>query len=280
MTDTERDGDSARPEPSGAGGRHASSADRHVGDAGVDEGRASDASDTKAPKKKSLLREVLITIGIVLVLSFVIQNFVGRQYVVPSASMQPTLYGGVPGHKDDRIVVDKLVYRFGDPERGDVIVFRGPSDSWNRGYVSIRSSNTAVRGVQNVLGWFGLQPPDEFDLVKRVIATGGETVECHNADKRGVVVNGEPIDEPYIDRELQTAEVDDPATAPCLGPDFGPVTVPDGNLWVMGDNRRNSADSRYHQDDEFQGTIPMDEVRGKVRFIMWPLSRIGGLSHG
>lgn len=109
--------------------------------------------------------------------------------------MEPTLHG-CAGCTGDRIVVEKIGYRFGDPEPGDVVVFKGP-DSWNTKYVSNRSDNVVVRGIQEVGSWVGLVPPDENDLVKRVIATGGQTVECCD-DQGRVLVDGKPLDEPYI----------------------------------------------------------------------------------
>jgi signal peptidase I len=182
-------------------------------------------------------------------------------------------------------MVDKLTYRFGSPQPGDVIVFKGPPN-WNIGYKSIRSKNAAVRWVQNALSFVGFVPPDENDLVKRVIAVGGQTVECR-ADT-GLAVDGKSLNEPYLDPTTMMA---DPKIYPCLGNEFGPVKVPDGRLWVMGDNRTHSADSRAHcgniptdaqrgllcTGDPMYGTVPMDNVIGKARFIAWPPSRWGGV---
>ncbi|MCX6471466.1 MAG: signal peptidase I [Corynebacteriales bacterium] len=239
----------------------------------------------RSGRKRSALRETAIIIVSVLVLTWILQTFIGRQYVIPSESMENTLHG-CTGCTNDRIVIDKLTYRFGDPAPGDVVVFKAPTQSWDEGWTSPRSDNTILRGAQDALSWFGFAPPDENDLVKRVIAVGGQTVACRNADKVGVTVNGKPLSEPYVDKALQQQDatvntglvVSESGTlSSCLGPDFGPVTVPKGNVWVMGDNRGNSADSRYHITDELNGTVPVSDIRGKVRFIIYPFSRIGGV---
>ena len=235
--------------------------------------------------KKSALREGVTLVAIALVLYYVILTFVARPYLIPSESMEPTLHG-CKGCVGDRIMVDKLSYRFGNPEPGDVVVFKGPPN-WNVNYKSIRSENPAVRWVQNTLSFIGFVPPDENDLVKRIIAVGGQTVQCR-ADT-GVTVDGKPLTEPYLDPTTMMA---DPKVYPCLGNEFGPVTVPDGRLWVMGDNRTHSADSRAHcssapaearkgiicTGDPVAGTVPVDNVIGKARFIAWPPSRWGGVS--
>ncbi len=124
----------------------------------------------RGKKQRSFWRELPILILVALVLSFVLQTFIARVYLIPSESMEPTLHGCV-GCTGDRIVVEKIGYRFGDPQPGDVVVFRGP-DSWNSDFVSTRSSNTIVRGAQEVGSVIGIVAPDENDLVKRVIATG------------------------------------------------------------------------------------------------------------
>ena len=232
---------------------------------------------SEEPKKqRSFWRELPILILVALVLSFLLQTFIARVYLIPSESMEPTLHG-CAGCTGDRIVVEKISYRFGDPEPGDVVVFLGP-DSWSANYHSIRSDNPVIRGLQNAGSVFGVVPPDENDLVKRVIATGGQTVECCD-DQGRVLVDGKPLDEPYVVNDFPFT----PGTLTCdtahkSGRCFGPVTVPEGNLWVMGDNRNNSADSRYHVGDDLQGTVPVDNVRGKAVFIVLPPSRMGMIS--
>ncbi len=232
--------------------------------------------------KRSALREFAILVVVAVGLYYVMLTFVARPYLIPSESMEPTLHG-CPGCVGDRIMVDKVTYDFGVPHPGDVVVFKGPP-AWNIGYKSIRSNNTALRWAQNALSFVGFVPPDENDLVKRVIAVGGQTVRCRN--DTGLTVDGKRLHEPYLDPATMMAN---PTAYPCLGPEFGPVTVPAGRLWVMGDNRTHSADSRAHctstptdvlkgilcTGDPMSGTVPVSNVIGKARFIVWPPGRWG-----
>ena len=247
--------------------------------------QADEAAD-KSKRRRGALREGVILVVIAVGLYYLMLTFIARPYLIPSESMEPTLHG-CAGCVGDRIMVDKLSYRFTEPRPGDVVVFKGPPN-WNAGYKSIRSPNPAVRWVQNALSFVGFVPPDENDLVKRVIATGGQTVECRQST--GLTVDGKPLNEPYLD--LQTMNVPDPDKYKCFGFEFGPVKVPENRVWVMGDNRTHSADSRVHCADnaaDFQsgikctgdpnsGTVPLDNVIGKARFIAWPPSRWGGVS--
>lgn len=224
-------------------------------------------STAKKPKKTNWPMEIAVVLLVALVLSFCLQTFVGRQWYVPSESMEPTLVG-CAGCTGDRIVTQKISYYTGDPKPGDVIVFKGPTSSWDvEGRPSVRSSNTVVRGIQEALSYVGLQPPDENDLVKRVVAVGGQTIACR--PETGVTVNDKKLTEPYIaDTAKEFAKQD-----ACWGKPFGPITVPDGNVFAMGDNRMFSADSRYHIEDELQGTIPKADIRGKVAAIIFPFNR-------
>ena len=172
--------------------------------------------------------------------------------------------------------MNKLAYKGNHhPEPGDVIVFVGP-DSWNTRYVSQRSSNSVVRGIQNTASTVGLVAPDENALVKRVIATGGQTVQCQAGDP-GIMVDGKKVDDEYIQRPPVNPIDPTMGSEECQGPYFGPVTIPDHHLWMMGDNRTNSLDSRGHMGDELQGTVPEENVVGKVEARVLPFNRIGGV---
>ncbi|MEO9222178.1 MAG: signal peptidase I [Mycobacteriaceae bacterium] len=222
-------------------------------------------------KKRSFWVELPVLLVISLTLSFLVQNFVARVYVIPSQSMEPTLHG-CTGCTNDRVLVDKLSYRFTDPRPGDVVVFLGPQ-SWDNDFTSNRSSNVVLRGMQEVGALVGLAPPDERDFIKRIIASGGQTVQCCDADGH-VQVNGQPLTEPYVvnDFPFEKGKVDC-ETAPKSQRCFAPVTVPDGHFWMMGDNRNDSADSRYHIGDDARGTVPRGNVIGKARLIVSPISR-------
>lgn len=220
-------------------------------------------------KKGSFWKELPILIVVALVLTFLIQTFIARVYVIPSGSMEQTL-NGCPGCTGDRILVDKVVYRFSDIEPGDVVVFKGPS-GWEENEFQIEpSSNVFVHWVRQFGAALGVAKPDEYDLVKRVIAVGGQTVSCCDSKNR-VLVDGKPLNEPYIYWESGT---------PHKQAQFKPVKVPPGSMWMMGDNRNNSFDSRYQnnaQSDPSRGVVPEANAIGKARVIIWPPSRWQGV---
>ncbi len=205
-------------------------------------------------KQRSFWKELPILIGIALVLALLIKTFLVQAFSIPSDSMQNTLQEG------DRVLVDKLTPWFGsEPERGEVVVFHDP-DGWLRGEPTLEPN-----AVQRVLGWIGLMPSaEEKDLIKRVIGVAGDTVECNGTGP--LKVNGKALNEPYVY----------PGNTPCTVDDTGgqfKVKVPEGKIWVMGDHRQNSLDSRYHQNDSNKGMVPVDQVVGRAIVVAWPPTR-------
>jgi len=215
-------------------------------------------------KKGSLLRELPVLLVIAFVLALLVKTFLIQAFFIPSGSMEQTLHG-CPGCTGDRVLVNKVPYWFGEPEPGDIVVFRGP-DTWSPEITVAEPGNWVAGALLGLGRAIGVAPPSEDDYVKRVIATAGQTVECCDAEGR-VMVDGKPLDEPYIHEDSPLG------TGGSSGREFGKVTVPEGRLWVMGDHRSASADSRAHVGDRYSGTIAVDDVIGKAALIVWPLDR-------
>jgi signal peptidase I len=206
-----------------------------------------------ARKKRPFWQELPILLVIALLLSLGIKTFFVQAFSIPSGSMENTLHIG------DRVLVDKLTPWFGaEPERGEVVVFRDPG-GWLEGTSTQDDGFTGT--VQKVLSTVGLMPSaDEKDLIKRVIAVGGDTVECNAGSP--VKVNGVALDEPYLF----------PGATPCDNDPVGTVTVPKGKLWVMGDHRNNSRDSRPHHNETGDGFVPVGNVVGRAFVVAWPIA--------
>ena len=208
-----------------------------------------EAAEPKRRRSVPLWLETVVLLVVALVVSAVVKTVFMQMFFVPSGSMRPLLTN------DDRILVQKVSYwGDGQVERGDVVVFADPEDRW------LGPAIAEPTAVQKVLARVGLYPTGGR-LVKRVVGVGGDRVTC--CDKQGRIrVNGVPLDEDaYLagDAEPSERRFD--------------VEVPEGRIWVMGDNRPDSEDSRFHQDLPGGGSVPESAVVGKVWGVVWPLTR-------
>ncbi len=204
-------------------------------------------------KQGSLGRELLVIIVVALALSVLVRTFVAQAFYVPSSSMENTL------QIQDRILVSKLSTQLGGVNRGEIVVFTDPG-----GWLPPAEQPSGVQGmIRNALMWIGLLPSDTGeDLVKRVIGIGGDHVVCCNV-KGQIELNGVALVEPYVKPGSRTDQVK-----------FD-LVVPEGRVFVMGDNRADSSDSRFHLDVE-QGTIPVQNVVGRVVAVIWPIANWSG----
>src|SRR5659263_368692 len=211
-----------------------------------DRGAATAAAGDQPPRAKrgSFLRELPFLLLVAFLLALLIKAFLVQAFYIPSGSMERTLLIG------DRVLVNKVVYRIRD-------VHRGEGNGVQR----------ALRGLARVIG---VGPPGEKDFIKRVVGLPGDTVTCCTNGQVTVQAPGQPpvaLDEPYLYDNNPPPERA-----------FPPVTVPPGQLWVMGDHRGASADSRAHAADRYQGTVAAADVIGRAFVRVWPLSRLAALS--
>lgn len=205
------------------------------------------------------LRELFIVVACSVILSLLIKTFLVQPFWIPSGSMENTL---IPG---DRILVSKLTPRFQHINRGDVIVFADPG-GWLQGEAKAPERTGVSGAVENALEFVGLYPAGDNHLIKRVIGLPGDHVVCCNAAGE-ITVNGVALHESEIY----------PGDA-ASGKKFN-ITVPADSVWVMGDHRGDSADSRFHDDGTgATGSVPISDVTGRAVLVMWPFDRIGRLS--
>ena len=203
------------------------------------------------PRRGRAISETVVILVIALAVSALVRAFVVQAFYVPSSSMESTL---VPG---DRIVASKITTRFSGPQRGEIMVFSDPG-GW---LPDAPPAEAGWRGaLRSGLTFIGLLPSDSGnDLVKRVIGLPGDRVACCDADGR-IVLNGVSLEEPYVTGATDQVRFD--------------VTVPADHMFVMGDNRGNSRDSRYHLDLD-NGGVPISKGVGRVVLTVWPLDRLG-----
>ena len=207
------------------------------------------------PRKGSLLREFPVLEIVALAVSIVIKTFLVQFFFIPTGSMENTL------QISDRVAVNKIPFIGKSINRGDVVVFRDPDNWLPEPYVGEENKYLGI--VKDVFVAVGVLPnPAKQYLVKRVIGVAGDKVECCSKDKK-LMINGVEIEEPYIFAGNTASDTN-----------FN-VTVPAGKVWVMGDHRGASADSRFHQDDINNGMVPNSKITGKVVGIVWPIKNLG-----
>jgi len=220
-------------------------------------------SGQKKTKKQSVLlfiRDLIIIFVVALLISFLIKTFLIRSFYIPSGSMENTL------QIYDRIIVNQLEPRFMPIERGDVVVFRDPG-GWLPPQQDIQQ-NPIVASVDWLMSVVGLSAPDSNDhLIKRVIGLPGDHVVCCNALGQ-MSVNDVPLAEPYVLIPQGETKV---------SKDDFDVVIPADSLWMMGDNRYNSKDSRYNGETPGRGYVPIENVVGRALVISWPLARLSWL---
>lgn len=205
-------------------------------------------------RKRTFLQEFPVLVVVALVVSLFIKTFVVQFFYIPSGSMENTL------QIDDRVAVNRIPFIANDINRGDVVVFRDP-DNWLP-TADLGDSPFVIAKLKSALVAVGVLPnPAKQYLVKRVVGVAGDRVICcTNTGK--ITVNGKEMNEPYVFAGNVPSDTN-----------FD-VTVPKGKLWVMGDHRGASSDSRFHQDDINKGFVPVDRVTGRVLAVIWPIKNL------
>jgi signal peptidase I len=244
VIDPSGDGPAAAAEAEAADAEEAPRAGGPLGEPPADDPR----------RQRGFFGELPVLIIIAFVLALLLKTFLVQAFFIPSSSMEPTLL------EQDRVLVNKLVYRFREPARGEVIVFTKRDEAPELD--EVEPAGPVGRFLESVAGLLGMGREGERDFIKRIIGLPGETIEMRD----GVVyVDDEPLPEAPTDEGGYLAMRDMES--------YGPYEVPEGHLFMMGDNRPNSADSRFPS----LGTIPVEDVVGRAFVVIWPVDRLRSL---
>ncbi|MGH8888596.1 MAG: signal peptidase I [Acidothermaceae bacterium] len=224
-------------------------------------------SHRKPKQQRPFWVEAVALLAIALAIALVVHQFFFQAFFIPSGSMENTLHVG------DRVLVNRMSYKVGHVQRGQIIVFNG-EDSWTPEATTSTPSNPVARAFHDVGGFLGFAPSGEKDFIKRVIGIPGDHVVCCDSKGR-ITVNGKALDESYLSAGVPVAT---PTTTKVNSARPFDIVVPAGRVWVEGDHRDDSADSRSHTGDPGGGTIPESKIIGRAFVIVWPLGHWRGLA--
>ena len=242
----------------------------------TDEATQSAPAAERPKGKGSFFKELPFLVVLAFLLALLIKAFLVQAFYIPSGSMEQTL------EIRDRVLVNKLVYDFRDIHRGEVVVFDGEGSFTEPEFELAEPSNGLQRVLRTVTGAIGLGAPTEKDFIKRVIGLPGDRVSCCTNGRVTVQPAGSEqaveLEEPYVFEDNEQAFCEAGTGEQACPPGAPGVLVPEGRIFVLGDHRGASSDSRAYLSNGDNGTVPIDQVIGRAFVVVWPIGRADVLS--